>query len=281
MRISGILLVSKKEYMDNVRNRWVIVLSLLFAVISLVIAYVSGAQATGAVGFTPFDETVPALNPVMLILIPLVALILGYATIAGEDENGSLGLLLSLTVTRNEVILGKFLGLGAILLSTVAAGLGITGVVVGSIAGAEEWPGYLAFMGIALLLGLAYLSLAVLLSTATKRRAAALGGAVLIFFFFNFIYDLLVFGILVATGWQFDLLNLSVDFPDWVWWALIVNPSEGAHVAAFMAFGVEQIFGIPYSLPGFVSAPLVLGILATWTLIPLTLSFLLFNRRDL
>ncbi len=102
-----------------------------------------------------------------------------------------------------------------------------------------------------------------------------------IFFFFNFIYDLLVFGILVATGWQFDLLNLSVDFPDWVWWALIVNPSEGAHVAAFMAFGVEQIFGIPYSLPGFVSAPLVLGILATWTLIPLTLSFLLFNRRDL
>lgn len=277
--LPGFLLIAKKEFLDKVRNLWVVVLSVLFAAIALVLAYLSGAQEFGELGFVPFKDTIGSLSPVAQVLIPLVALILGYGTIAGEDENGSLGLLMSLTVTRNDVILGKFLGLGAVLLTTVLSGLGVAGVVIAAAAGAAQWPSYLAFMGIALLLGLAYLSLAMLLSTIARRRSTAIAGAVFLFFFFNFIYDLVIFGMLIASGWVFDITNIAA-IPDWVWWAVIFDPGEAAGMGALMAFGVSQIFGISYAAPDFINPPLIVACLAIWTMVPLLLAFLLFRRRD-
>ena len=45
-----ILAVAGKEFRDRMRNRWVLAVALVFAVIALLIAYFGGAQQ-GQVGF--------------------------------------------------------------------------------------------------------------------------------------------------------------------------------------------------------------------------------------
>ena len=57
-------------------------------------------------------------------LISIIAFMLGYATIIGEIERGSMSALLSLAATRFEIVVGKFLGLGSVLCFTVLVGFG-------------------------------------------------------------------------------------------------------------------------------------------------------------
>jgi Cu-processing system permease protein len=111
------------------RNRWVLAVALVFTVFSLVIAYFGGAQQ-GAVGFRSIEFTIASLVSLVIYLIPLIALLLGFDAIVGERERGSLDLLLSLPITRLELLLGKYLGLaGALTLSTLA-GFGMVAVLL-------------------------------------------------------------------------------------------------------------------------------------------------------
>ncbi len=54
--MSSFLIVAKKEFRDDFRNRWTIAVAVLFAVLSLSISYFGGAAA-GKIGFTSFDAT--------------------------------------------------------------------------------------------------------------------------------------------------------------------------------------------------------------------------------
>jgi len=282
VRLTGALLIAKKEYMDKVRNRWVLVLSILFLLASLALAYLGGTQAGTGLGFRDFRATVPVLGPVAVYLIPLVAIIMGHGSIAGEVESGSLQLVLSLPVTRTQVLLGKFLGLGAVLATTTLVGLGVTGAVVVAAAGTAYGDGYLVLVAVSLLVGLVFLSLSLFLSSVTHRRATAIGGAVFMFFYFLAIYDLILLGVLYATGWEFDLLNPgSVDFPDWAWAAMLASPLESSTMAAYMAVGVTEMMGFRVVPPAFFTGWLVAVALLAWMAVPLVLSFLFFRRRDL
>jgi len=51
-------------------------------------------------------------------------MILGYDAIVGEKELGSLELLLSMPITRFEILLGKYFGLSAALASATVIGFG-------------------------------------------------------------------------------------------------------------------------------------------------------------
>jgi hypothetical protein len=94
---------------------------------ALVIAYFGAAQQ-GAVGWRGIDVTIASLVSLVIYLVPLIALILGYDAIVAERERGSLDLLLSMPITRFEVLLGKYTGLaaGALGVATVA-GFGAVG----------------------------------------------------------------------------------------------------------------------------------------------------------
>ena len=53
----------KKEFLDNVRNRWIIALSAIFIVLTLVVSYFGAAQAGGGTGFRGLVETVVGMTP--------------------------------------------------------------------------------------------------------------------------------------------------------------------------------------------------------------------------
>ncbi len=281
MILPGALLLAKKEFLDKVRNKWILSLSILFAVLGVVFAYIGAVQTAGEVGFQEMEVTVISLMGLTALLMPLVGLILAYGTIAGEDENGSLGLLMSLPMTRSDIILGKFLGLSAVMATTVLVGLGAAGLVVVAFAGTGGWEGFLYLMGASILLGVLFIALGIFLSTFMKRRSTAIGGAVFLFLFFFLLYDLIVLSIYAATGG--DILGFflpGADIPEWFFAAMLGNPIEASQAAISLAIGIESIFGYSFGYPAFMTPALIVGVQLLYTFVPLTLTFLRFERRD-
>src|SRR5574340_1623503 len=123
MEIAQIATIAAKEFRDRIRNRWVLAVMLVFTAFALVIAYFGAAQQ-GAVGFRSIEVTIASLVSLVIYLVPLIALILGFDAIVGERERGSLDLLLSMPLTRLELLLGKFLGLAAALAFSTLVGFG-------------------------------------------------------------------------------------------------------------------------------------------------------------
>ena len=97
--------IASKEFRDRIRNRWVLAVALIFSLFSVAIAYFGTAQQ-GEVGFRGIDVTVASLVSLVIYLVPLIALVLGYDAVVGEKERGSLELLLSMPITRFEILLG-------------------------------------------------------------------------------------------------------------------------------------------------------------------------------
>ena len=93
------------ELQERARDRWVVVVTGLFALLAVgIAAYGSAAEDTAAV------VTAPSLVTLAAFLVPLVALILGHDAIVGERERHTLGLLLSLPVHRGETRPGNRAG---------------------------------------------------------------------------------------------------------------------------------------------------------------------------
>src|SRR5574340_1522981 len=121
MEIAQIATIASKEFWDRIRNRWVLAVALVFTAFALVIAYFGAAQQ-GTAGFRSIELTIASLVSLVIYLIPLIALLLGFDAIVGERERGSLELLLSLSISRAELLLGKYSGLAAALSMATLAG---------------------------------------------------------------------------------------------------------------------------------------------------------------
>ncbi|MEE9173383.1 MAG: ABC transporter permease subunit [Thermoplasmata archaeon] len=272
----------KKEFLDSVRNRWIIALSAIFIILTLVVSYFGGAQTGGGIGFQGLFETVAGMTAISTFLIPILGLMLSYAAVVGEKERGSILLLLSMPITRLETILGKFLGLGAVMLAAVLSGLGIGGLVIMAFTGTEGWENFVVFLLGAILFALAFLSVGLLLSSLTKRRSLAMGLAVFLWFFFAFIFDLVILGVFVATGGSFLFIPGQVlMLPDWVYVAQLVNPVDAFSSFAVRAFDLSTAFGFPLALPDFVSIGTTGLSLALWALVPLAVTVWRFRGQDL
>jgi len=197
----NIFTIAKKEFMDNWRNKWVLSLSIIFFVLMLVISYF-GNQGSAA-GWRNVEDTIFLMSRLILFLIPIISLMIGYATIVGEREKGSLNIVLSYPVTRDEIIIGKFIGLGSVVSLAILLGFGIAGGIIGFKTGGIKAGIYSIFLLSSILLGLSYLALAMLLSTLFDKKSGALAGAIFVWFFFAMIFSIILFGIMFTSGENF------------------------------------------------------------------------------
>jgi Cu-processing system permease protein len=254
--------IAGKEFHDRVRNRWVLAVTAVFTVFALVIAYFGAAQQ-GAVGFRSIDVTIASLVSLVIYLLPLIALILGFDAIVGERERGSLDLLLSMPITRFELLLGKFLGLSAALTASTVLGFGLVGVLLAFKMPAVALFHYAGFMFSSVLLGMAFLSMAVLVSVLAGDRTRASGAAIALWFFYVLVFDLLLLGGLVVSGGQ-----VGADlFP----YLLLLNPADIFRVLNI--FGLDEVrtlYGLTTVFPERLANPLLLGtMMVAWIAAPL------------
>jgi Cu-processing system permease protein len=265
MEWKQILTLAAKEFRDRLRNRWVLAVALVFTVFSLVIAYFGGAQQ-GQLGLRSIEFTIASLVSLVIYLIPLIALLLGFDAVVGERERGSLDLLLSLPITRLELLLGKYLGLAAALTLSTLAGFGLVALLLFK---QFSWPGlyhYVGFMLSSVLLGLAFLSLAVLMSVIARERTRASGLAIAMWFFFVLVFDLLLLGGLVATGGSYG--------GDAFAYLLLLNPADVFRILnVFSLEDVRTLYGLASIVPPALAKPWLMGsVMLAWIVVPLALA---------
>lgn len=254
--------IAAKEWRDRRRNRWVLAVAVVFAAFALLIAYFGGAQS-GVVGLRSAAATVASLTSLAIYLMPLIALLLGFDAIVGERERGVLDLLLSLPVTRAELLLGKYLGLAAALSMATLAGFGAALAPLAPSMDGASLAIYLRFVGSALMLGLAFLSLAVLVSTVVRDRTRATGAAIGLWFGFVLVFDLSLLGLLVASAGR--------HATGWAPYALLFNPADVFRVInVFGADALRSSFGLGTLAAQGWNAPATLyGVLCAWIMAPL------------
>jgi Cu-processing system permease protein len=278
MILNNIFGISKKEILDNVRNKWIIILTIIFATLTLVVSYFGSIFSQG---WQDLGATISGMMSLVQFLIPIIALMLGYNAIIGEIEKGSMSSLISLPINRLEILLGKFFGLGGVISFTTLIGFGLAGIVIAINVSDVNYGNYLIFIASTIILGLVFLSLALFFSTIFKKRSTALGGAILLWFIFNMILPLVFVGIMIAFT---SLESISVgNFPDWYYLLELFNPLSV--YSALISLNIEPISNMQMdfslSYPSFYSNGLLIIILIIWTIAPLTLAFWRFNKRDI
>lgn len=264
----------KKEFMDNIRNKWVLILSILFVGLTLLISAYGGTTARQEIGIQGFEFTITMSTQLVLLLISIVAVIMAKGAVSSEVESKSIGLLLTSQLGRYDLIIGKFLGLAAVLATAIISGLGIGGFVIGFSTGFEGIGLYLKYLFLSFLFSLCYLSITLCMSAFVKQTSRALALGVFIWIFFNILWSLVLVGVLVATGWQMTIGNLS--YPNWYYLARLANPNS-----IYSTEITRLLSQASSALPDLLSLPVLLCAMGAWILGPLLIAILVFRLRDL
>jgi Cu-processing system permease protein len=280
MQFNVFFSVAKKEIMDNIRNKWVILVSLMFALLTLVVSYFG---SIGSNGWQDLGNTISGMTQLGSFLISIVALMLGYAAIIGEIERGSMSALLSLSATRFEITVGKFLGLGAVLCLTILIGYGIAGLVIAGNVSNVDYLAYLGFIGMTMVFGMVFLSVALFFSTVFSKRSTALGGAIFLWFLFNIILPIVFVGLL-ATTIDFTKITMETTLivPDWYHGLNLFNPISVYSSLIGITIGpVQSSTGSGFiPNPSWYSSGLLMGVMLTWIVVFFTLAVWRFQRKD-
>jgi Cu-processing system permease protein len=274
--ITQLATIARLELTATARLRWIRLLAAACALLSLAAAYSAGAaeEMSGADGFA---RTTTTLIPVVLLLVPLAALVLGVSGQAAET--GSHPFLLTQPVSRATVLVGRWLGESAALAGAIVAGLAAGGVVVASNGGAAGLAGFAIFIAASIALGVVFLAVAAAIAATTERRITALGVATFVWFFFVLLYD---GAALSAAVWLTGARGGRLLFA-----SVFGNPTDLIRVATLSFAGAPNVLGAPGDawlrfLGGSASAAAAaIGALAVWMIVPLVVGARIFERRDL
>jgi Cu-processing system permease protein len=273
--MNKLLIIASKEFKDGFRNRWIIAITLMYAIFSLGLTYF-GSAASGTVGFASLETTIISLASLAVILIPLIALMLAYNAFVGEYEQGTMLLLLTYPISRTSLLLGKFFGQAAIMLVSAIIGFGVA--VVALIAGTEISPGealpaFAWFIASASLLGWIFIAIAYVISLSVSEKSQAAGLALVVWFFFVLVYDLGLLALLVADNGSMSTHFLSS--------LLLFNPTDVFRLINYQAVNASEYSGVLQLAQGSGSNLFSLTlVMLAWIIVPLILSAVIFKKRE-
>jgi ABC-type transport system involved in multi-copper enzyme maturation permease subunit len=89
-------------------------------------------------------------------------------------------------------------------------------------------------------------------------------------------------GAWMATGGSVEDLMTgdTSSIPDWFWFELFLSPQDGSGAAAMLAFGTTEFFGFDLDMPPWISLGTIALAQIIWTIVPLTLAAIFFQKRD-
>ncbi|MEN1956785.1 ABC transporter permease [Luteimonas sp. MJ204] len=273
----NVLKLAMQEVRAGLRNRWVVATTLLLAALSLSLVLL-GSAPTGAVRADPMAVVVVSLASLTIFLVPLIALLLSFDAIVGEQERGTLMLLLSYPVARWQVVVGKALGHVCILGIATLLGYGVAAgaLAMGSESDSLAWGAFSMMVLTSIMLGAAFVSMGVLASTLVRERATAAGLAVGAWLVFVLLYDTALLGILVADQGRYVTQNVLDAL-------LLLNPADVYRIFNMTANDSVALYS-GLAGPGNAApmpAGVLLAVLAAWVVVPLGLAVLAFRRRPI
>lgn len=288
--LGRVVAVAKKDFRDAVQSRalWSLVAVFVALLLLTTYAYVEFPEMFGPIDEATFGGLVFFTAGITGLFVPLAAIIVCFKSLAGERELGSIKILLSLPVTRSDVLLGKLLGRAAVLGTALAAGL-IVGLAFGAVLlGAVDIVPLLLFLVLTLGFVAVYTSVIVGMSATTGSTTRATTLAVGFFVLFELLWDVVPLGVVyVVNGF-----SLPTEFPDWVFLVTQVSPSA-AYFSSVIAIlpdaaadaGVTVTSGVDIepveAEPFYVTPEVGLVFLALWLLVPIALGYYRFTGTDM
>ncbi|RZH68719.1 ABC transporter permease [Natrinema altunense] len=298
LTLESVRAIAKKDFQDSIRSWLFWGLSVFFFTLMAVLAgFIAWAE--------PDDLTtlgfIGLVSQVCKLVIPLIALVLGWKSIAGERETGSIKVLLSLPHSRKDVLVGKLLGRTAVLSLSLGIGFVIGMLAVAFAVTEFSFPAYVAFLAMTILYGLAYMSIAVSLSSVTRSTtmagAAMFGVFVLFYIVWNSIRSAL--GLLMRRGYIDGVSYTGTTFtgqqqemtrlPDWALFIDMIDPGNAYQntITLFSGLSGENIgttfneAAFPNGLPFYLQDWFSLVILLFWIVVPIAVALSLFDRGDI
>lgn len=251
----AVIRIAIREYHIAVRRRWAIGLAVLFAIFSVAIV----GFGTSAVGPNRYAAVVASLVELGVYLVPLAALVVGYDTVVGARESGSLDMLFTLPVSQVQVIGGKFFGRYAVLAGAMGIGLGVGGVAATWIGGVAGLGQYGLFVIVSVAIAGVFLGISVLLSTLAREKTHALGAALVAWLWFVLLHDLVAIGLIAETELpDVALTAMVLSNPADIYRLLVLSQLETT-TGGFAAILTEASL----------STPTLVGALILWLLAPM------------
>jgi len=271
--LRGTAAFARREFRDAVASRWFALYTVAFAALAVGISFVS-LSGIGTHGFAGFGRTAAGLLNLIMLAVPLMALTAGAGIIASERERGILLYLLAQPVSRAQVLLGKYAGIGAALICSICIGFGLSAIVLAWRAGSVGLGAYAMLVAMTVLLALAMLSVGTLISVISRRSSVATGLALFLWFAMVFLSDLglmagsLVFRLRVQEIFGLAALNPLQSFK----MSVIANMNASLDVLGPVGVYASRTLGD--ALPWLLTASVAL-----WMIAPLALAVVLFVRK--
>jgi Cu-processing system permease protein len=203
VEFNNISLIAQKEILSSIRNKWFLLYTIVFALLSLALSLI-GLSGLETYGVSGFGRTSASLINMILLFVPLMGLTLGAMSIAYERERGILLYILSQPISYFEVLIGKYCGLALSILGSLVLGFGLSGFVIAYKGGSADASGYMYFIFLTFLLALVSLSIGMCISSFFKKYDTALGVSIFAWLFF------VIFSDLGIIGTSF-LINLDIN----------------------------------------------------------------------
>lgn len=291
-------LLARKDFDDVVRSR------LMWAAIGLFVLLMGiigiAFQTVEEPTFEMFVDLFAQLGA--WLMLPLIAIMIGYMAIVGERQSGSLRVLFGLSLSRGDVMAGKLvsrlIAMAVVTVVTLVVGLVLTLVVIGSI----EVGTFAIFAGFTIILAMMFTAIALASSAIASTRYRAMGLAVGSYVMFALLWHPIVAGIHYivegalppyhAPEWYFLLTRLnpleaynqvvSVLIDQYVWgmigWVNVVEDHDVEFESAEQLLLTNRVEG---ELPFYLSDWFAVVIILLWIAIPLAIGYRRFVRADL
>lgn len=294
--------IARKDFHDAVRSWLFWGLSAFFfsllAGVTLAIWFFAGDPILGTELTTAV--LVGVVSNLTRLVIPVIALILGWKAISGEWESGSLKVLLSLPHSRVDVVLGKLLGRSLVLSLSLVIGFALAAVVVAATMGGFAIGEYAGLLFVSIVYGIAYVSIAVTISSLTRSTTVAGAGVFGVFLLFYVVWNaifpalqlLMNFGYIDGVEWTLSVNGEELALqrpPTWAFFIDALDPgnayantlsvvTEAAEIEEAVQLEAEMFGG---SVPFFLQDWFAFVILAFWIAAPFALAIYRFQRVDL
>lgn len=274
--IVNILAIARLELKLGIRNRWVILSVLILTLFAGILALV-GSAPTGTVGVDRLTVTAASLATLSVYLVPLIALLLAFDTVAGEIDRGTLQLVLACPVSRFEILAGKFVGHLAVLSIAVVVGYGVSGAAVaftsdGGFAGLGV---LVRLIATSILLGAVFLAIGYLASALVRQTGTAAALAVGVWLVAVVLYDL---GLLAIVVVEREGVFATTLFP----WLLVASPGDAFRLFNLAMLGAAKTLtgmaGIAEALP--FPPGVALASLIAWLVAAFAAAWFVFRRIE-
>ncbi|MFB6070250.1 MAG: ABC transporter permease subunit [Halanaeroarchaeum sp.] len=271
--------VARKEVADAIRSR---VLRAIVAVVAVVNTLVVAVTLLVPDGPSVYSA-IGGMAQIAGVLVPIVALVAAYLSIAGERESGSIKVLLGLPPTRSAVLAGKFLGRSAVVIVGILAGYAVAALVAVAAFGSVPAVAFAGATLLAAVLGVIFVGIAIGISGATATRSRAMTVSIATYLLLTLFWDAVPELAAMALGTSGGSAG---TVPAWYLLLRVLSPT-----GAFNALVVE-LLGVSTGTPGiaatvagpvpFYLQPVALAaVLVAWTAVPLAYGHRAFRRADL